>query len=160
MHAHMTQDGMYTVTMTTMVPNTFFVLSRLLSSLWLSRTGSASDWCALQEALYNCIDTIQYNTGLSRHHVMYMYDIPINLLMTCISISDCGLVLLQHHSSRGKIWPPPSSNLAIDFGPHQRRNKPEILGKILKWPVQPNVWIRHCRHFIFILQLKYSGINQ
>src|SRR6218665_3854282 len=23
---------------------------------------SASDWCALQEALYKCIDTIQYNT--------------------------------------------------------------------------------------------------
>jgi len=31
----------------------------LLSSLWVSRTGSASDWCALQEALYKCIDTIQ-----------------------------------------------------------------------------------------------------
>jgi len=30
----------------------------LLSSLWVSRTGSASDWCALQEALYKCIDTI------------------------------------------------------------------------------------------------------
>src|SRR6218665_776076 len=39
-----------------------FVLSRLLSSLWVSRTGSASDWCALQEALYKFIDTIQYNT--------------------------------------------------------------------------------------------------
>ena len=39
-----------------------FVLSRLLSSLWASRTGSASDWCALQEALYECIDTIQYIT--------------------------------------------------------------------------------------------------
>src|SRR6218665_2948584 len=40
-----------------------FVLSRLLSSLWVSRTGSASDWCALEEALYKCIDnTIQYNT--------------------------------------------------------------------------------------------------
>src|SRR6218665_1875804 len=35
-----------------------FVLSRLLSSLWVSRTGIASDWCALQE----CIDTIQYTT--------------------------------------------------------------------------------------------------
>jgi len=34
----------------------------LLSSLWVSRTGSASDWCALQEALYKCIDTIQYST--------------------------------------------------------------------------------------------------
>ena len=33
----------------------------LLSSLWVSCTGSASDWCALQEALYKCIDTIQYN---------------------------------------------------------------------------------------------------
>src|SRR6218665_3657193 len=38
-----------------------FVLSRLLSSLWVSRAGSAYDWCALQEALYKCIDTIQYN---------------------------------------------------------------------------------------------------
>jgi len=27
------------------------------SSLWVSRT----DWCAHQEALYKCIDTIQYN---------------------------------------------------------------------------------------------------
>jgi len=34
----------------------------LLSSLWVSRTGSASDWCALQEVLYKCLDTIQYNT--------------------------------------------------------------------------------------------------
>src|SRR6218665_1841126 len=32
------------------------------SSLWVSRTGSASDWCALQESLYKCIDTIQYVT--------------------------------------------------------------------------------------------------
>src|SRR6218665_2255593 len=39
--------------------------SLLLSSLWASRTGSASDWIALQEALYKCIDTIQYNTILS-----------------------------------------------------------------------------------------------
>src|SRR6218665_2395813 len=28
----------------------------------VSRTGSASDWCALQEALYKCINKIQYNT--------------------------------------------------------------------------------------------------
>src|SRR6218665_874828 len=45
-----------------------FVLSRLLSSLWVSRTGSASDWCALQEALYKCkiqYNTIQYNTSPS-----------------------------------------------------------------------------------------------
>ena len=33
----------------------------LLSSLWVSCTGSTSDWCALQEALYKCINTIQYN---------------------------------------------------------------------------------------------------
>src|SRR6218665_2690261 len=31
------------------------------SSLWVFRTGSASDWCALQEALYICIDN-RYNT--------------------------------------------------------------------------------------------------
>src|SRR6218665_561201 len=29
--------------------------------VWVSRTGSTSDWCALQEALYKCIDIIQYN---------------------------------------------------------------------------------------------------
>src|SRR6218665_374603 len=34
-----------------------------ISSLWVSHTGSASDWCALQEALYKCIDTIQYNSN-------------------------------------------------------------------------------------------------
>src|SRR6218665_2729217 len=39
-------------------PNTSF--RSLKTSLWVSRTGSASDWCALQEALYKCIDTIQY----------------------------------------------------------------------------------------------------
>src|SRR6218665_1737054 len=39
-------------------------LTILLSSLWVSRTGSASDWCALQEALYKCIDTIQYVSHL------------------------------------------------------------------------------------------------
>src|SRR6218665_547324 len=32
-----------------------------LSSLWVFRTGSTSDWCALQGALYKCLDTIQYN---------------------------------------------------------------------------------------------------
>src|SRR6218665_549707 len=36
----------------------------LFSSLWVSRTGSASDFCALQEALYKCIGTIQYNSTL------------------------------------------------------------------------------------------------
>ena len=54
-----------------------FVLSRLLSSLWVSRTGSASDWCALQEALYKCIDTIQYSCWTcarqgGRHLLMQM----------------------------------------------------------------------------------------
>ena len=31
-------------------------------SLWVSRTGSTSYWCDLQEVLYKCIDTIQYDT--------------------------------------------------------------------------------------------------
>src|SRR6218665_591986 len=52
---------MYRVCTCTITLYTLFVLSRLLSSLWVSRTGSASDSCALQEALYKCIDTIQYN---------------------------------------------------------------------------------------------------
>jgi len=42
-----------------------FVLLRLLSSLWVSRTGSASHWCALQEALYALNEcTGQYNTTI------------------------------------------------------------------------------------------------
>ena len=35
----------------------------LKTALWVSRTESTSDWCALQEELYKCIDTIQYNTN-------------------------------------------------------------------------------------------------
>jgi len=38
------------------------LLVLLLSSFWVSRTRSTSDWSALQEALYKCIDTMQYNT--------------------------------------------------------------------------------------------------
>src|SRR6218665_227706 len=41
----------------------------LFSSLWVPRTGSASDWCALQKALYKCIDTIQYRT-MSIIHIL------------------------------------------------------------------------------------------
>jgi len=36
----------------------------LLSGSLASHTGSASDWCSLQEALYKCIDTMQCNTRL------------------------------------------------------------------------------------------------
>jgi len=39
-----------------------YIIHSLLSSLGVSRTGSASDWCKLQEALSKCINTIQYNT--------------------------------------------------------------------------------------------------
>jgi len=42
------------------ISSPLFVLSRLLSSLWVSRT--VSDCCALKEALYKCIDTIQSTT--------------------------------------------------------------------------------------------------
>src|SRR6218665_1029712 len=38
-----------------------FIRSRLLSSVGVSRTGSASDWCALQEALYKCINVMCIN---------------------------------------------------------------------------------------------------
>ena len=47
-----------------------FVLSRQFSSLWVSRTESASDWGALQEAVYKCIYTIQPNTTLSSFYHM------------------------------------------------------------------------------------------
>jgi len=33
--------------------------STIPSTSLLSRTGGASGWCALQEALYKCVDTIQ-----------------------------------------------------------------------------------------------------
>src|SRR6218665_1621075 len=46
----------------------------LLSSLWISRTGSASDWCSLQEALYKCIDTIIYNTYVIRYVYTVLYN--------------------------------------------------------------------------------------
>jgi len=39
-----------------------FGLSRLLSSLWVSRTGRSSYWCAPQEALHKCIDAIHMHT--------------------------------------------------------------------------------------------------
>src|SRR6218665_1435000 len=49
-----------------------------LSALWVSRTGSASDWCALQKALYKCIETIQYNTIQCRGYslAVSMLDYP------------------------------------------------------------------------------------
>jgi len=37
----------------------------------VSRTGSAYDWCALQEALYKCIDSIQYNDGVLREGIYW-----------------------------------------------------------------------------------------
>ena len=47
--------NMYVSTLLTGEPSASF------RSLKVFRTGSASDWCALQEALYKCIDTIQYS---------------------------------------------------------------------------------------------------
>jgi len=46
-------------TLLTCEPSAFFrSLKTALLSLWVSPAGSASDWCALQEALYKCTDTI------------------------------------------------------------------------------------------------------
>ena len=39
-----------------------FAVSKLAFILEDFRTGSASDWCALREALYKSLNTIQYNT--------------------------------------------------------------------------------------------------
>src|SRR6218665_2195101 len=65
-----------------------FVLSRLLSSLWVSRTGSASDWCALQGALYKRIDTIQYNKIQFMHHHDGCLGLAI-AAMTCFLVPTC-----------------------------------------------------------------------
>src|SRR6218665_1084597 len=60
---------------------------KLLSSLWVSRTESASDWRALQEALYKCID--QYNTNENIIIVLLYYIIIVlfpksdNVRMSC-----------------------------------------------------------------------------
>src|SRR6218665_3673127 len=69
-----------------------FVLSRLLASLWVSRTGSASDWCALQEALYKCINS-KYNTILA---TCFVYDSGfVCLVSACISLCASGDVYLS-----------------------------------------------------------------
>src|SRR6218665_2361731 len=70
-------------TLLTGEPVTLFVLSRLASSLWVSRTGSASDWCALQEALYKCIDTVQYNT-IQQFHWTLLISAP------AVGLPDAG----------------------------------------------------------------------
>src|SRR6218665_342602 len=54
-------------------------LRPLLSSLWVSCTGSASDWCALQEQLYKCTDTIQYNTSGSLARTHFGKELPPTL---------------------------------------------------------------------------------
>src|SRR6218665_3042656 len=59
-----------------------------ISSLWVSRTGSASDWCALQEALYKFIDTIQYNTMLVKVELV-VSDWSFMLFMSLASCSRC-----------------------------------------------------------------------
>ena len=62
-----------------------FVLSRLPCSLWVSRTGSASGWCALQEALYKCIETIQYNYVINYNITLDFFN---QLDKTCIITLD------------------------------------------------------------------------
>ena len=73
-----------------------FVLSRLLSSLGVSRTESASDWCGLQEALYNCIDTtyntIQYNEICFKLNSKHIYVIVIWLSMVIFSFTAVRVV--------------------------------------------------------------------
>src|SRR6218665_2241002 len=78
-----------------------FVLSRLLSSLWVYRTGSASDWCALQEALYKRIDTIQYNSAekasASQGTQGFVYDWKSNAVTTdCNCRPTLSLLLVLH----------------------------------------------------------------
>jgi len=66
----------------------------LLSSLLASRTGSASDWCALQEALYKCIDTIQYryNTILAYTCIRtytWIYMCVYIYIYVCVHVGIC-----------------------------------------------------------------------
>src|SRR6218665_3698111 len=65
-------------------------------------TGSASDWCALQEALYKCIDTIQYNTmHISIHILFFSFRLGLIPRRRGVSHSD---PLPPHVSSPGVIW--------------------------------------------------------
>src|SRR6218665_898504 len=61
-----------------------------LSSLWVSRTGSSSNWCALQDALYKFIDTIQYNrptNSMTPVQVLYFSEgIPTLLVVVMYGI--------------------------------------------------------------------------
>jgi len=67
----------------------------LLSSLWISRTGSASDWCSLQEALYKCIDSIIYNTYVDLCIIIrYVYTVLYNPWAHSPLVSN---VLSLHH---------------------------------------------------------------
>src|SRR6218665_3004629 len=54
----------YTIHFTNWCAKCLFPFSQdcSLLSAWVFCTGSASDWCAIQEVLYKCIDTRQYNT--------------------------------------------------------------------------------------------------
>ena len=74
-----------------------FVLSRLLSSLWVSRTGSSSDWCALQEALYKCIDTIQYK-GYMRKTDSHSSEVQLSELLASAQPDVMGLRWIEPQS--------------------------------------------------------------
>jgi len=53
------------------------VYTLILCSLWVSRTGStSSDWCALQEALCKCVNTIQNN--------IYVCDGQLDTMLECV----------------------------------------------------------------------------
>ena len=42
---------------------------------------SASDWCALQEALYKCIDTIHVRSGQDEIHEQNLWDILVEIII-------------------------------------------------------------------------------
>ena len=64
-----------------------------LSSLWVSRTGSASDWCALQQVLYKCIDTIQ---SIGKEHEFNLASIRMKMTSLHKSYWDCEIYV--------KLW--------------------------------------------------------
>src|SRR6218665_3966619 len=94
-------------TLLTGEPSASFVLSRLLSSVWVSCTGSASDWCALQEALYKCIDTIQYNDIFSVLNYVILYH-NMFTFMSATCLSNC---------SRSSIFQTPFRSSLITLSP-------------------------------------------
>src|SRR6218665_1557507 len=84
-----------------------------LSSLWVSRTGSASDWCALQEALYKCIDTIQYHAAAMGMKCCRIHFLYLSLRILYCIVSSFNILLTNRNSYNRCIYEGGSLTLSL-----------------------------------------------